>query len=1056
MQSSISIPTAVWSPLKLLSLQNLLRGISDALFTAVAYALFLAQFGSGYLPYVFLVIAVVTPLASSIFNTIHHKTTVRRLVVGSLLLLSVLFGGWWWPLQYQSLNWVPFALVVTLTFFEMFGSIVVGVQTSRLFNVREIKTNVPIMLMFQLLGIALGGLATTHIAALLGKETHLILVAAAILVLVAILAWWISIQYPTGFSEKPTRESNVTSASAWAQLTQPFVRNVFTYQFLSTLGTSLALAIFLLQAQRYLGGDMTQMTTFMGHFLAATYAVAIATLYFVSKPLLRRWGLYYGLFANPLSVLLPVTGLLLGVVFLPQQALLLFIFACACRLIDVVFTRGATSPAIKAIYQIIPANNRVAVITAIGGVSTPLAFGATGLSLLFFQKTPGLTDIHFLIFTLVICVLWCIFAWLTMKGYRQTLQKQVNRNVLSKIELDLTFEDNMKVVNTLINSNEIAQVRLGLDILEKNDWQTYQQLLIELLPTAPEHILLELVSRIEKAQLPAAGQAIHKLLKKRHSPTLQQQLVKTLVAIDPVEHHQAACRYLRSTNTSRQVGAMIGLLKYGGVNAKVVAGEELLKTNNRSDTASQKLVATVIGEIGDQNFYAPLITKLNSSVIAVRQAALEAAGALKNPRLLPDIIANLDDPATRSTALNTLLQYEAQLVNITRDALEHPWAFSALNTARFIRALGQTNAPERIEILTPHIDYPDPVVRTVILATLRKAGYREPSQTQSCQAQLEAEIDAAIALFALSHGLGTNPAVDALQKALLHPLGQIKKRIFSLLCFRYGEQVLSGPQAELTAPDRSRQAIALETLDVLFSTADSALLMPLLDPDITLSKRLAVLRTKFTVPTYTQLESLQTLIETPPDQWVSACAIKAAVNLQHHSLTPLIQAVASKEHAGAAETAKHMLHPNSSATTEPLTRIVQLLHETVVFDRISPNILTLFASQVASETLTVEQSLIQQSAAPDKMFIIADGEVEVRIDGQSVITLGKNQTVGELALFTQQARAADVVATMPTNVLSIGKQELQTFMAEQPEVAHGIIQALSIRIAKQGASFALG
>ena len=65
---------------------------------------------------------------------------------------------------------------------------------------------------------------------------------------------------------------------------------------------------------------------------------------------------------------------------------------------------------------------------------------------------------------------------------------------------------------------------------------------------------------------------------------------------------------------------------------------------------------------------------------------------------------------------------------------------------------------------------------------------------------------------------------------------------------------------------------------------------------------------------------------------------------------------------------------------------------------------------------------------------------------QTLVELGSGTTVGELAALVPQPRAASVTALEPTLALRLDKTVLDELLADWPELAHGVIDALVARL----------
>jgi CRP-like cAMP-binding protein len=82
------------------------------------------------------------------------------------------------------------------------------------------------------------------------------------------------------------------------------------------------------------------------------------------------------------------------------------------------------------------------------------------------------------------------------------------------------------------------------------------------------------------------------------------------------------------------------------------------------------------------------------------------------------------------------------------------------------------------------------------------------------------------------------------------------------------------------------------------------------------------------------------------------------------------------------------------------------------------------------------------------MWIVAEGEVEVRKGEQVITTMGKGAHIGEMALFADSGhpRSAGVYARTEVSAFRVAKWDLMPFVERNPKVALAIIQELAQRL----------
>jgi CRP/FNR family cyclic AMP-dependent transcriptional regulator len=79
-------------------------------------------------------------------------------------------------------------------------------------------------------------------------------------------------------------------------------------------------------------------------------------------------------------------------------------------------------------------------------------------------------------------------------------------------------------------------------------------------------------------------------------------------------------------------------------------------------------------------------------------------------------------------------------------------------------------------------------------------------------------------------------------------------------------------------------------------------------------------------------------------------------------------------------------------------------------------------------------------------FLILDGEVEVKRDGRTLSKLDDGQFFGEMALFADQPRSADVIPTIDTTCLVIARWNLEELFKTNPDIPMRMLGMLSQRL----------
>ncbi|MGO4258328.1 cyclic nucleotide-binding domain-containing protein [Marmoricola sp. RAF53] len=102
--------------------------------------------------------------------------------------------------------------------------------------------------------------------------------------------------------------------------------------------------------------------------------------------------------------------------------------------------------------------------------------------------------------------------------------------------------------------------------------------------------------------------------------------------------------------------------------------------------------------------------------------------------------------------------------------------------------------------------------------------------------------------------------------------------------------------------------------------------------------------------------------------------------------------------------------------------------------------------------LPADWSLIWEKTPADKAYLIIDGEVSVRRNGQEIARLGAGDVIGELAIVNHKLRNASVVSLTPLEVIHFTREALTELLDSVPAFGEAIRATAADRLDSDGAS----
>ncbi len=126
--------------------------------------------------------------------------------------------------------------------------------------------------------------------------------------------------------------------------------------------------------------------------------------------------------------------------------------------------------------------------------------------------------------------------------------------------------------------------------------------------------------------------------------------------------------------------------------------------------------------------------------------------------------------------------------------------------------------------------------------------------------------------------------------------------------------------------------------------------------------------------------------------------------------------------------------------------VVDILAGLSLFADLSRPQLEAVAHTFEEEWFNEEQRILRQGLAGSAFYVILEGAVAVRIDGQTRSTLGRGEYFGEISVLLGGVPIADVVATSPVRCLVLSGPELEGFLMMYPRVMFRMLQAQARRL----------
>ena len=861
-------------------------------------SLFLSRYPVDYLPYLYIWVALGVSIQSYLYSRIADRfrrdRTVGITFVGIIIAyLAARFsmywvGDWFYPVLY--------------VFVELAGSLLI-IQTWTLAN--DVFTSREAKRLFALVGgggvvsAMIVGFSVRGLVKLVGIE-QLLYLSAFLLTVGLLLIIRISrlcreeILSSLSTETRGAVRTRIELKSDWARLFANkhlvliaglililgFVITFVDYQFKITA------------REAYLGQE-EQLAGFFGLFWAFTGAISCLIQFFFTGRMLERFGVLFAL------LLLPLTLLVGTVAFLAAPILW---SATLLKGGDATLRYTVNDSTMQLLYTPVPSHFRGRAKAFIDGIIRPISIGLSGAMLAW--VLPKLPPDAFGWILLAFLLGWILVAYGTRRQYLQSLMRTLQTRRLHFGEVNSLIPDQAaaRVLRQAMEDPEEQNVLHAVEMTRycKNvDWNDdLVRLSSHKSPVIRARVLRRLGANASLNNGPLVFERLHD-----RNPDVRAAAVEAYCAIGRARAIRTITRFLDDPHREVRAAAVVGLIRWGGLDGVLSSAERLKKMLDSEDPQERATGAGILGDIGVKNFYHPLLSLLTDSEMEVRLAAIRAAGKMGSQELLPALVYRIEDPSTRTAASEALATFGTSAVQLLSRVLANPEENPATRLAvpPILARIGDQTA---MNVLFDHIDDPEEALRTRVLESIhrfRLRGIHLEIPRERIRKVIMTEIRNLYGQWFVLKDLEPLRDGHLLVDALEHRREQTTRRIFHLLGCLLPVRTIDTVYNNLSAPLRRARSNAIEVLDNLLDKEIKRLLLPLLDETLK-DDRTEVGVEAFGLERLDLRQRLHALME-EKQAWLTCCAVFTAGQMQAEDLSADVLACTASDFPLVRETA---------------------------------------------------------------------------------------------------------------------------------------------------------
>jgi CRP/FNR family transcriptional regulator, cyclic AMP receptor protein len=112
----------------------------------------------------------------------------------------------------------------------------------------------------------------------------------------------------------------------------------------------------------------------------------------------------------------------------------------------------------------------------------------------------------------------------------------------------------------------------------------------------------------------------------------------------------------------------------------------------------------------------------------------------------------------------------------------------------------------------------------------------------------------------------------------------------------------------------------------------------------------------------------------------------------------------------------------------------------------------LFRKDSDALELPAGEFLFKEGDKRDVMYVLLEGEMDIRLGGYVVETAKAGALIGEMALIDDSPRAANAVAKTPCRLATIDKRRFHFLVQQHPQFATHVMKELADRLRSMNAA----
>lgn len=977
-------------------------------------AIFLSQYGIETLPYMYIGTAIAVAFCARLYGRMAPRFDARRLTFLTTLSFAGVFIGFRVLLSLDAGLMTFSALYLWVEVFGALALLEFWNAASDVFEQRQAKRVFGLISSGQVVSNILCGVVASWLSVRWGVENLLWLVAAALLLLLPLHGMVAGYR---GRGRSSPRQSATVGEGDETLLRKHrgYVVTIAAVVALTFIVTSIVDFQFKLAAREAFE-DRDALGRFFGIFYAVVGLFGFVLQTFFSGRITKALGVLETLAVMPALFILGSLGQLL----MPGLA-----SATTTKFFENTLRYSLNDPATQLLYLPLPQRLRIRALSFTSGIVKPVAIGVAGVLMLL--VAPFMEFWLLGIPVILLCGFWLTMLMRLKGGYLGAVASgtQEARSLLwQRPHLDATLPLVQEALLRNLQNAQGASLDYALSVAEKVDAAGLDEHLRARLRAGGSGTA-RVLKTLEVRADPAFADDIREILGQPVEPAVTAAALGALGAVEGPASVPTMRRYLMTADPVIKAGVLRALLRHGGTKGSGLALGNLDDMLASVEQDARRLAIHVVADTDSPHPLHLLEPLLSDPEEDIRKEALRALTVRCPDEALDVLREAADRPETVGSACDALGRLGEEgvpaLVEVLLDE-QRPMD----TRAAALHGLQSSLAPTAAEAVGQHLIILPVALRDagarMLFERVRLMGWRPEEEIrlvlQHFCRQLVSEAAWWFHLKQVSSKAGHPFLGETLGERLLNAELQAL-RILGVLNPKPEILALVRPEVLL---DNRKRSLLLELLENISAGSVGRELTLVMEGQRHSEIRARAMHHGRLPASAMELEETLRMGE---DRWLKACATWTIIQ---------------------REEGQSMSEQPEVQDMVDLVKKVMLLKSASLFESLSGEDAEKIAVISRRQIFKAGETIFEQGADGDALYIIESGLVRVHIGDQEVARIGERECFGEMAILDDQPRSASISAVEDTECLLLYRDDFYALMERHFEIVRGVLGVLTTRL----------